>query len=357
MNLSVIDLFAGCGGLSKGFLDAGYNVLVGVDNNDVALQTFKINHGKAVSINADLSQSKAFDLIDNAISDEPPDVIIAGPPCQGFSLTGPRNFDDTRNRLYLAVLEAVKRYKTKAFIIENVPGMATLYNGEVMREVIRRLTELGYSVKPAVLCAADFGVPQIRKRLVIMGIRSDIGVPHFPDPILTSDNYVTCSQAISDLPPREPSGDNSDWIGLEADKYTTEPETYYQHKMRGSCAVLYNHVATQHKQFVIETIAQVPEGCNYKSLPAGVGESRRFNEAWTRYHSNKPSKTIDTGHRNHFHYKYNRVPTIRENARLQSFPDDFQFIGSKTQQYKQVGNAVPPLLGYHLGLELRSIIE
>jgi DNA (cytosine-5)-methyltransferase 1 len=108
---------------------------------------------------------------------------------------------------------------------------------------------------------------------------------------------------------------------------------------------------------VIDTISQVPEGCNYKSLPAGVGESRRFNEAWTRYHGDKPSKTIDTGHRNHFHYKYNRVPTIRENARLQSFPDDFMFLGTRTQQNKQVGNAVPPLLGYHLGVKLRSIIE
>lgn len=357
MILTAIDLFAGCGGLSRGFMDAQYEILVGVDNDEAALKTFKRNHGNAVALNADLSQPETFDVIDNIVNGHRIDVIIAGPPCQGFSLTGPRNFDDKRNKLYLAVIEAVKRYKPKAFIIENVPGMATLYNGEIKDEVVRRLTELGYTVEPEVLCAADYGVPQMRKRLVFMGVCSDIGFPVFPEPILTPDKYVTCSQALSDLPSREPCGEDLGWLGMEVDRYTSEALTDYQRKMRGKCKELYNHVATQHKQFVIDTIAQVPEGCNYKSLPAGVGESRKFNEAWTRYHGDKPSKTIDTGHRNHFHYKYNRVPTIRENARLQSFPDDFMFLGTKTQQNRQVGNAVPPLLGYHLGLKLRSIIE
>jgi len=108
---------------------------------------------------------------------------------------------------------------------------------------------------------------------------------------------------------------------------------------------------------VKDVISLVPEGGNYKDLPSGVGESRKFNEAWTRYHSNRPSRTIDTGHRNHFHYKWNRVPTIRENARLQSFPDSFIFYGTRTQQNRQVGNAVPPLLGYHLAKKIWEYIE
>ena len=107
---------------------------------------------------------------------------------------------------------------------------------------------------------------------------------------------------------------------------------------------------------VKDTIALVPEGGNYKDLPAGWGESRKFHVAWTRYHGDKPSNTIDTGHRNHFHYKWNRVPTVRESARLQSFPDDFIFTGNKTQQCRQVGNAVPPLLGQALGEAIMSII-
>ena len=191
----------------------------------------------------------------------------------------------------------------------------------------------------------------MRRRLIFMGIRKDLGLPHFPEPVVDEDHYVTCREAISDLPPRVTE------LGTEIDEYIMEPVSDYQRKMRGDMTVLHNHVATNHTQMVKDTIALVPQGGNYKDLPPGVGESRKFNEAWTRYHGDKPSRTIDTGHRNHFHYEYNRVPTIRENARLQSFPDDFVFLGTRTQQNRQVGNAVPPLLGYHLGLALKKAIE
>lgn len=349
--MNAIDLFAGCGGLSKGFMDAGFNIIVGVDNAEAALNTFKLNHKGAQVLNADLSQQETFDEIKKIAGARNIDVIIAGPPCQGFSLTGPRQFDDPRNKLYLAVIEMVKQYSPKAFIIENVPGMATMYKGEVKDEILKRFREMGYNIDCKILCAADYGVPQLRRRLIFMGIRSDIGQPKFPEPILTPENYITCRDAISDLPSRENE------LGEESDSYIAEPVTPYQKKMRGNCNILYNHVATNHKQFVKDTIALVPEGGNYKDLPAGWGESRTFHEAWTRYDGNKPSKTIDTGHRNHFHYQYNRVPTIRENARLQSFPDDFVFLGNKTQQNRQVGNAVPPLLGYALGKAILEIIN
>ena len=127
--------------------------------------------------------------------------------------------------------------------------------------------------------------------------------------------------------------------------------------MRGNCNILSNHVATAHKDFVKKVIAQVPPGGNYKDLPEGVGTSRKFHVAWTRYHPDKPSNTIDTGHRNHFHYKLNRVPTIRESARLQSFPDSFVFKGNKTQQNRQVGNAVPPLLGKAIAKKLKEYLK
>lgn len=348
--MNAIDLFAGCGGLSKGFMDAGYNIIVGVDNDQAALNTFARNHNGAKTLNADLSKQETFDEIVQIAGDRSIDVIIAGPPCQGFSLTGPRNFDDPRNKLYLAVLEMVRQYQPKGFIIENVPGMATMYEGQVKEEVLRRFKKMGYNVECKILCAADYGVPQMRKRLIFMGVRADIGIPRFPDPVLTPESYVTCRDALSDLPSREYE------LGIDEDVYTCEPQTDYQRLMRGDCTVLRNHIATAHKQFVKDTIALVPEGGNWRNLPEGVGESRKFHEAWTRYDGNKPSRTIDTGHRNHFHYKYNRVPTIRENARLQSFPDDFVFTGTKTQQNRQVGNAVPPLLGYHLGNALKKII-
>lgn len=244
----------------------------------------------------------------------------------------------------------VKQYNPKAFVIENVPGMATLYNGEIHDEILKRFRKLGYNVEPKILCAADYGVPQMRKRLIFMGIRKDFGQPHFPEPKFTEENYRTCRDAISDLPALIHT------LGTEECEYESAPKTEYQKQMRGKCTVLHNHTATNHTQMVRNTIALVPEGGNYKDLPKGVGESRKFHEAWTRYDGNRPSKTIDTGHRNHFHYEYNRVPTVRENARLQSFPDDFVFIGTRTQQYRQVGNAVPPLLGFCLGEEIKELL-
>lgn len=346
-----IDLFAGCGGLSKGFMDAGFDVIVGVDNDQAALNTFKLNHKGATALNADLSKQETFDEIKRIAGDRSIDVIIGGPPCQGFSLTGPRNFDDKRNKLYLAVFEMVKQFNPKGFIIENVPGMATLYNGEIKDEILKRFRKLGYNVECKILCAADYGVPQMRKRLIFMGIRKDIGEPTFPNPIFTPENYRTCRDALSDLPGL------TDTLGSEESEYISEPITEYQKYIRNGCTVLHNHTATKHTQMVKDTIALVPEGGNYKDLPKGYGESRKFHEAWTRYDGNKPSRTIDTGHRNHFHYQYNRVPTVRENARLQSFPDDFVFTGTRTQQYRQVGNAVPPLLGYYLGTKMLSIID
>lgn len=349
--MNAIDLFAGCGGLSKGFMDAGFDIIVGVDNDQAALNTFEKNHNGAVAMNADLSKQETFDEIKKIAGERRIDVVIAGPPCQGFSLTGPRNFDDARNKLYLAVIELVRQYRPKGFIIENVPGMATLYNGEIKNEILRRFEKMGYNIACQILCAADYGVPQMRKRLIFMGIRKDIGMPKFPEPLFTPDTYRTCRDAISDLPSR------TDELGEEISTYSGRPLTEYQRLMRGDCEILYNHVATNHTQLVKDTIALVPEGGNYKDLPPGWGESRRFNEAWTRYDGNKPSKTIDTGHRNHFHYEYNRVPTIRENARLQSFPDDFVFTGTRTQQNRQVGNAVPPLLGQALGKALMEIIS
>ena len=127
--------------------------------------------------------------------------------------------------------------------------------------------------------------------------------------------------------------------------------------MRGNCNVLHNHKAIDHKQFVKDTIALVPDGGNWKDLPAGVGESRIFHMAWTRYKSDAPSRTIDTGHRNNFHYKWNRCPTVRESARLQSFPDDFVFLGNKGQQDKQVGNAVPCLMAKAVGAQLLNYLD
>lgn len=350
-DLTVVDLFCGCGGFSLGFKQVGYKILLGVDNDEQALETFRRNFENTKALNLDLSDDKSMEIIKEAIGKTPVDVIIAGPPCQGFSLTGPRNFDDERNKLYLSVFEFVKEINPKAFVIENVPGLATLYGGEVRREIIRRFRNLDYNMASDVLCAADYGVPQMRKRIFFVGLRKGLGRFVFPPKTHHKSNYISCSDAIDDLPPREEE------LGKEVDDYTMAPRTPYQKQMRDGSEKLYNHVATNHTEMVKKVIALVPEGGNYKDLPPGIGESRNFHEAWTRYHSKKPARTIDTGHRNHFHYKYNRVPTVRENARLQSFPDTFVFYGTRTQQNRQVGNAVPPLLAASLARQLLKYLH
>lgn len=349
--LKVVDLFCGAGGLSLGFAHAGFDIVLGVDNDNASLETFRTNFKNAKATNIDLFK---FDRreIEKYLNGNKIDVVIGGPPCQGFSLSGPRKSDDPRNKLYLSFFEVVKALKPKAFVIENVPGMGKLYEGKVREDIAQRAAELGYNVASDILTAADFGVPQMRKRIFFVGVRKDLGEFSFPKPVKNPESYVGTEEAIGDLPALD-----GESMGEELSEYETSPNTEYQKEMRGNASKLMNHVAAKHTDYVKSVIAKVPEGKNYKSLPKGVGETRNFHEAWTRYHSKKPSKTIDTGHRNHFHYKYNRVPTVRENARLQSFEDSFIFTGPKTQQFRQVGNAVPPKLAYHLAKKLKEVIS
>lgn len=349
--LTAIDLFSGCGGFSFGFQQAGFHVLLGVDNTDIALKTFKHNHVNSKTLNLDLHKDSAIEEIVNGVKEHEIDVIIAGPPCQGFSLTGTRNENDERNTLFNSVFKLAKRVNPKAIIIENVPGLLNMYNGKAKKEIIRLCEEMGYTCNPKLLFAPDYGVPQIRKRVFFVALKKEFGIFEFPKPILSEEKYVTCSEAISDLPSLQND------LGNEVMEYNNPPLTDYQKRMRANSRIIRNHVGSKHTELVINVISQVPEGGNHKDLPPGVGESRKFNEAWTRYHSQKPSKTIDTGHRNHFHYKWNRIPTVRENARLQSFPDEFEFLGSKTDQNRQVGNAVPPILGSVLAEQLIKIIS
>lgn len=344
----MIDLFSGCGGLSFGFEQAGFECIVGVDSDKPALETFKYNHPNASAMHLDLSKEESITEIILKIDNRKINLIVAGPPCQGFSLSGNRDETDKRNILFYSVFKLAASIKPKYIVIENVPGIATLYKGKAREAVLEEFERLGYTCSEKILYAPDYGIPQIRKRMFFVGVLGD-KVFEFPEPTHHKANYLTCWDAISDLPSLEND------VGSQVAEYLSEPLTIYQEQMRDGAERLFNHVGTNHSSLVVSVIKQVPEGGNHKDLPEGVGTSRKFNEAWTRYHSEKPSKTIDTGHRNHFHYKWHRVPTARENARLQSFPDSFRFLGSKTQQEKQVGNAVPPRLGYALGKQILSL--
>jgi len=345
--LNAIDLFCGAGGLSYGFEKAGFNILLGIDNDKKALETFELNHNGAKSICGDITEISYKEHIAPLLNGKKIDVIIGGPPCQGFSLSGPRNFNDPRNKLYLSYIRLVSEIQPKAFVIENVPGLVGLFNGEVKDNIIKTFAEMGYDVKYKILCAADYGVPQNRKRVVFVGVK---GINTFDYPEIQTEQ-VTCEMALSDLPPLV------DVLGEEVQNYETKPLNAYQKIMREHSSNVRNHIAATHSEKVQHIISLVPDGGNYKDLPDEYKTSRNFHVAWTRFNSQKPAPTIDTGHRHHFHYKYNRVPTVRECARIQSFPDDFVFLGNKTQQFRQVGNAVPPIMAQRIAEKMLQLLE
>ena len=329
---NVIDLFCGAGGLSYGFEQAGFDVLLGIDNDKMALKTFEQNHRDSKTIFGDITNVD-YEQIKSAIGDKKIHVIVGGPPCQGMSLSGPRKFDDPRNKLYLSFIRLVKEIQPSIFIVENVIGLVSLFGGAIRDSIIREFESLGYTVQYKIMLASEYGVPQARRRVVFVGYKH--GQFEYPSPM---SKGVTCENALSDLPPL----DNE--LGQEIQDYYTEPQNDYQRLMRVNSNKVYNHISANHSAHVKDTIALIPAGKNYKALPKDFISSRKFNVAWTRFPIDKPAPTIDTGHRHHFHYKYNRVPTVRECARIQSFPDDFIFYGNKTEQFRQVGNAVPPLM-------------
>ena len=335
-NKKIMDLFCGCGGLSLGFEAAGFDIELAIDMWEDAIKTYNRNHdsvAKCIDIQ-DLSDDYLKSFVGNVIG------VIGGPPCQGFSSVGNREIDDPRNHLYLEYCRVVELVKPEFFLIENVKGLTTLGGGIFKQDIIDRFTKMGYNVSEKILNAANYGVPQNRERVFFVGISGKKFV--FPEP----DNIViTTKDALSDLPFEE--GEKN---------YLFDPQNEYQRLMR-KVDIIYNHEFTRHTKQTVEIISMVPDGGNIKNLPEEYWSIRKYNKAFERMNSDKPSNTIDTGHRNYFHYKYNRIPTVRECARIQSFPDSFEFVGSKTSQYKQVGNAVPPLLAKKVAKSILNILE
>ena len=355
---SCIDLFSGAGGLSRGFMDAGFDVLLGVDFDDAALETFSKNHGSAVAMKLDLFDHANIDKIVDFISEKKLtiDVLVGGPPCQGFSIAGPRDMNDKRNMLYLAMVKLAERVKPEVVVLENVPGMLQTNNGIGAKRINQDFERIGYKMFSKLLFAPDYGVPQIRKRVFFVGFKNREVSFEFPEPILSPEKYVTCEEAICDLPSLQLK-DGSIIYGEEIQNYVSSPMNDFQKKMRKNSNKVFNHIGSIPIEKTQKMISLVPEGKNYRALPDEYRKMYKYHEALTRYHSKKPSLTINTGHRSHFHYKYNRIPTVRESARLQTFPDDFIFFGNKSQQYKQVGNAVPPMLGEVVALQLKKYLR
>ncbi len=314
---NVIDLFCGCGGLSLGFEHAGYNLLLGIDIWKDALITYEHNHKNGNTYCADLANLKAED-VEEKIAHQQVDVIIGGPPCQGFSIAGKRIVDDPRNRLFYEFVDVVRRVRPKVVIGENVNGILTMQKGEVVNTIIKEFEALGYTMDVKVLKAADYGVPQLRERVIFIGNR--IGTFNsYPAPRFSVNQYISVREAIADL------------VG--------KPES-----------IELSHVFAKHGAKIKARMAAQKEG-------EGLYENRK--DSCRKLFWYKPSPTVKDNHGNCFvHPIENRSLTAREMARLQSFPDwfDFSEVANK-YQLRQIGNAVPPLMAKAIGEEIKRMIE
>lgn len=315
-NMTFVDLFCGCGGLSKGLEMSGLEGICGLDFFKEACMTYEHNF-KHPFINGDIklqeNKEAFYETVKKQLKGRHLDIVAGGFPCQGFSMAGNRIVDDPRNSLYKELLEIVKTLQPDFVICENVKGLRSMLDGAVERKIISDFKDAGYDMNVTVLCAADYYTPQKRERVIFIGNR--IGKTNYhPQPILSPNKYITTGQSIADL--------------------MEHPEDK-----------AFNHVPTKHRPDMAQRMLDLPEGM---SLYAG------YSDAWKKCPWNEASCTIKENHGGvNIHPKLPRVLTAREMARLQSFPDDFIFMGPKNKQLVQIGNAVPPLLGKAIGLAVR----
>ena len=338
MKPTVIDLFAGVGGLSLGFEMEGFDILLANEFDQSIATAYKENHKSTNVVVGDITSldlSKVFGEYVNKI-----DVVIGGPPCQGFSQKGKRKtINDERNFLFKHYVEVVKFVKPKYFVMENVPNLLTAEKGFFLNEIKGLFKGYGYSIRYGILNAADYGVPQNRRRAIIIG--KYLATP--PELPLPCKQKGTIWDAISDLAYLE-SGE-----GEFEQEYRNSPKSDYEKKMRKGSKILYNHMATKHSALALERLSLIPPNAGKEVLPKEHITKSVYSGTWSRMKQNDVAVTIttrfDTPSSGKFTHPFlNRAITVREAARLQSFPDTFKFIGSKMSQMKQVGNAVPPLL-------------
>ena len=338
MKPRVIDLFAGVGGLSLGFEKKGFEVVLANEYDASIAASYIANHKNTKMIVGDITSLDLEDTFGKMAGKV--DVVIGGPPCQGFSQKGQRKtIHDERNFLFKYYVSVVELVKPKYFVMENVPNLLTAEGGYFRHEIEELFNKLGYSLEYGVLNASDYGVPQNRRSAVIIG-KLGGDAPKLPIP---QGNKVTIWDAISDLAYLE-SGE-----GSEEQEYKFPAESDYEKMLRADSSILFNHIATKHSPLALERLALIPPNAGREVLPEEHLTKSIYSGTWTRMKKDEISVTIttrfDTPSSGKFTHPFlNRAITVREAARIQSFPDDFHFVGNKGSQMKQVGNAVPPLL-------------
>lgn len=335
----MIDLFAGVGGLSLGFEQAGFDVVIANEYDASIAQAYIKNRYNPNMIVADITKLPIHETFGKYRGQV--DLVVGGPPCQGYSQKGQRKtIDDSRNFLFRYFVDVVKEVSPQYFVMENVPNLLTAEKGYFKNELITMFTGLGYTVNAQVLCAADYGVPQNRNRAFVIGKK---GADNPVDMPVKVEKRTTIWDAISDLAYLK-SGE-----GEEISDYMNPADSEYQTLLRKDSQKVFNHVATNHSKIALERLAMIPPKGGKEFLPPKHLTKSIYSGTWERMDADDISVTIttrfDTPSSGKFTHPYlDRAITVREAARIQSFPDTFRFYGTKTSQMKQVGNAVPPLL-------------
>ena len=345
-----IDLFSGAGGLSCGFEKAGLTCLAGIDFLKPAIETFKKNHKNAIGIDGDIRKILIKDF-KKKIKNQKVNIICGGPPCQGFSTIGPGDAKDSRNHLFLEFVRFVKELKPEIIVLENVTGLLAKKNIKTLQSIFNCFEELGYDLNARVLSSHHYGAPQIRRRVILIGNRIKI------ENIYPQKKFSNVGEISSKLQlPRTVSWAFKNLINFKNKSFNHNIET-----------------ASIKSELEISRISHVPEGKSIryerdekKFLPkklwfnhdwSEIGE-KRFREAkFARLDRSKPSPTIVTGSRMYYHPIENRYLTTREAASLQSFPAEFEFFGSITSQWTQIGNAVPPLMAEAIGDAVKKMLK
>lgn len=351
--MNLLDLFCGCGGISLGFKLAGYTVSGGIDIDPDSIKTFQRNFPKSKAVCKNLLEYDDEKIISD-FGNQKIDVLVGGPPCQGFSSANrwQKEKQDPRNKLFFEYLRFVELIKPKVVVIENVRGILTRDNGYAKDRIENLLIDLGYRVNCKVLDASDYGVPQKRLRAFFVALRNDYeGTFDFEK--LNKKPKVTVKEAIGELYELEKK---------TKEKLESKPDNKYLKYLRNESQWIYNHEVKYPAKLTQERISHVPQGGNWANIPEELFPNNRHNRhssAFKRLDEQACSVTIDTGnaHSNYFHPLFNRIPTVREAARIQSFIDDFVFEGSRTSQYRQVGNAVPPLLAKAVADEVLKYLK
>lgn len=332
-----LDLFSGAGGMSLGAEQAGVKILVAVEKDIHAYQTFKHNFPQVKALNIDIQKFSPPQLPANG------SIVFGGPPCQGFSTSNQktRNRLNPKNWMFTEFFRIVEEATPEWVVFENVKGLLETEKGIFLNLISSTLKSLGYSCQVSTLNAKDFGVPQIRNRLFVIGNRRGKKIV-FPEG--TPQKKITVKDAIWDLPDIE-NGANISWL-----PYNKKYPSPYAERLRGSLEGSYNNLVSQNSEYILERYKHIPQGGNWKYIPESLmtnykDRTRCHTGIYYRLKWQNPSVVIGNFRKNMLiHPSKNRGLSVREAARLQSFPDSFEFKGSIGFQQQQVGNAVPPLL-------------